>query len=160
MTVYFPDSPGAGPTGITRSVSSCAEGAGGPPPRSTLIPTSATTNLRMVIRSPSSPSFAEERSRLLLLSDRLLHVPPSEDETPDGLVLEPPCLPEVGDDLRVKAAAPQHPDAVVRLASGAGEQSRSLRGGYGAARLPPPDALSDVLGAVDDPPEGGRRHGL
>src|SRR2546430_7130356 len=137
MTVYFPDSPGDCPTGINCSVISCAEGAGGPPPRSTLIPTSATTNLRMVIRSPSSPSFDEERSRLLLLSDRLLRVPPSEEETPDGLVLKPPCLPEVGDGLRVKAAAPQHPDAAVRLASGAGEQRRSLRGGrHGAAPLP------------------------
>src|SRR5256885_12325460 len=103
-----------------------------------------SSDLRMVIRSPSSPSFDEERSRLLLLSDRLLRVPPSEEETPDGLVLEPPCLPEVGDGLRVKAAAPQHPDAVVRLASGAGEQPRSLRGGYGAARVQQLDALSDV----------------
>src|SRR5438445_188823 len=160
MTVYFPDSPGDCPTGINCSVISCAEGAGGPPPRSTLIPTSATTNLRMVIRSPSSPSFDEERSRLLLLSVRRLRVPPSEEETPDGLVLEPPCLPEVGDGLRVKAAAPQHPDAVVRLASGAGEQSRSLRGGYGAARLQQLDALSDVLEHVDDPQEGGDRHDL
>src|SRR2546422_5805926 len=160
MTVYFPDSPGDCPTGINCSVISCAEGAGGPPPRSTLIPTSATTNLRMVIRSPSSPSFDEERSRLLLLSDRLLRVPPSEEETPDGLVLEPPCLPEVGDGLRVKAAAPQHPDAVVRLASGAGEQPRSLRGGYGAARLQQLDALSDVLEHVDDPQESGDRHDL
>src|SRR3989475_2767984 len=160
MTVYFPDSPGDCPTGMNLSVISCAEGAGGPPPRNTLIPTSATTNLRMVIRSPSSPSFDEERSRLLLLSDSLLRVPPSEEETPDGLVLEPPCLPEVGDGLRVKAAAPQHPDAVVRLASGAGEQSRSLRGGYGAARLQQLDALSDVLEHVDDPQEGGDRHDL
>src|SRR6058998_2709549 len=160
MTVYFPDSPGDCPTGMNLSVISCAEGAGGPPPRNTLIPTSATTNLRMVIRSPSSPSFDEERSRLLLLSDRLLRVPPSEEETPDGLVLEPPCLPEVGDGLRVKAAAPQHPDAVVRLASGAGEQSLSLRGGYGAARLQQLDALSDVLEYVDDPQESGDRHDL
>src|SRR5439155_1305513 len=141
----------------TVQICSCAEGAGGPPPRNTLIPTSATTNLRMVIRSSSSPSFDEERSRLLLLSDRLLRVPPSEEETPDGLVLEPPCLPEVGDGLRVKAAAPQHPDAVVRLASGAGEQSLSLRGGYGAARLQQLDALSDVLEHVDDPQESGDR---
>src|SRR5439155_363209 len=113
-----------------------------------------------VIRSPSSPSFDEERSRLLLLSDRLLRVPPSEEETPDGLVLEPPSLPEVGDGLRVKAAAPQHPDAVVRLASGAGEEPRSLRGGYGAARLQQLDALSDVLEHVDDPQESGDRHDL
>src|SRR2546426_5145801 len=160
MTVYFPDSPGDCPTGMNLSVISCAEGAGGPPPRNTLIPTSATTNLRMVIRSPSSPSFDEERSRLLLLSDRLLRVPPSEEETPDGLVLEPPSLPEVGDGLRVKAAAPQHPDAVVRLASGAGEEPRSLRGGYGAARLQQLDALSDVLEHVDDPQESGDRHDL
>src|SRR3989442_4000983 len=97
----------------------------------------------MVIRSPSSPSFDEERSRLLLLSESLLRVPPSEEETPDGLVLDPPCLPEQGDGLGVKAAAPQHPDAVVRLASGAGEQARSLRGGYDAARLPQRDAFSD-----------------
>src|SRR5438093_151489 len=170
MTVYFPDSPGDCPTGMNLSVISCAEGAGGPPPRNTLIPTSATTNLRMVIRSPSSPSFDEERSRLLLLSDRLLRVPPSEEETPDGLVLEPPCLPEVGDGLRVKAAAPQHPDAVARAARetddsirvlrGAGEQSLSLRGGYGAARLQQLDALSDVLEHVDDPQESGDRHDL
>src|SRR2546428_4732185 len=151
MTVYFPDSPGDCPTGMNLSVISCAEGAGGPPPRNTLIPTSATTNLRMVIRSPSSPSFDEERSRLLLLSDRLLRVPPSEEETPDGLVLEPPSLPEVGDGLRVKAAAPQHPDAVVRLASGAGEQPRSLRGGYGAARPPQPHAFLAVAAHADDP---------
>src|SRR5207249_12247857 len=117
MTVYFPDSPGDCPTGINLSVISCAEGAGRPPPRNTLIPTSATTNLRMVIRSPSSPSFDEERSRLLLLSDRLLRVPPSEEETPDGLVLEPPCLPEVGDGLRVKAAAPRSEEHTSELQS-------------------------------------------
>src|SRR3989442_4259342 len=145
MTVYFPDSPGDCPTGINCSVTSCAEGAGGPPPRNTLIPTSATTNLRMVIRSPSSPSFDEERSRLLLLSDSLLRVPPSEEETPDGLVLEPPCLPEVADGLGVKAAAPQHPDAVFRLASRAGEQPPSLPGGYVAALLRQLTASSAVL---------------
>src|SRR2546426_12234634 len=160
MTVYFPDSPGDCPTGMNLSVISCAEGAGGPPPRNTLIPTSATTNLRMVIRSPSSPSFDEERSRLLLLSDRLLRVPPSEEETPDGLVLEPPCLPEVGDGLRVKAAAPQHPGAGVRLASGAGVQSRSLRGGYGADRPQLLDAFSDVLGQFCDPQESVDRRDL
>src|SRR2546428_12630678 len=160
MTVYFPDRPGDCPSGMNLSVISCAEGAGWPPPRNTLIPTSATTNLRMVIRSPSSPSFDEERSRLLLLSDRLLRVPPSEEETPDGLVLKPPCLPEVGDGLRVKAAAPQHPDAVVRLARGAGEQSRSLRGGYGAARGQPRGGLSGVLGHRGGPQGSGPRHDL
>src|SRR2546425_978180 len=86
MTVYLPDSPGDCPTGINCSVISCAEGAGGPPTRSALIPTSATTNLRMVIRSPSRPSFDEERSRLLLFSDGLLRVLPSEECTPAGLV--------------------------------------------------------------------------
>src|SRR2546426_12704613 len=122
MTVYFPDSPGDCPTGMNLSVISCAEGAGGPPPRNTLIPTSATTNLRMVIRSPSSPSFDEERSRLLLLSDRLLRVPTTEEETPDGLVLEPPPLPEVGDVHRGKTAAPRNEQTVLRFAFGAAER--------------------------------------
>src|SRR5256712_13438725 len=129
MTVYFPDSPGDCPTGINCSVISCAEGAGGPPPRSTLIPTSATTNLRMVIRSPSSPSFDEERSRLLLLSDSLLPVPPSEEETPNGLVPKPPCLPELGDALGVRAAAPRHPHPIVHPPAGAADAPPSLRGG-------------------------------
>src|SRR3989441_8121177 len=114
MTVYFPDSPGDCPTGINCSVISCAEGAGGPPTRSALIPTSATTNLRMVIRSPSRASFDEERSRLLLLSDGLLRVLPSEECTPAGLVRQPSCFLEVSDGLGVKAAAPQHSGAVVR----------------------------------------------
>src|SRR5438093_1794232 len=161
MTVYFPDSPGDCPTGINCSVISCAEGAGGPPTRSALIPTSATTNLRMVIRSPSRPSFDEERSRLLLFSDGLLRVLPSEECTPAGLVRRPSCFLEVGDGLGVKAAAPQHSGAVVRFANGAREQPRSLRSGrHGAARLQQLDALPDVLEHVDDPQEGSDRHDL
>src|SRR5437867_7508386 len=129
MTVYFPDSPGDCPTGINCSVISCAEGAGGPPTRSALIPTSATTNLRMVIRSPSRPSFDEERSRLLLFSDGLLRILPSEECTPAGLVRRPSCFLEVSDGFGVKAAAPQHSGAVVCPAMGAA--SRRAPSGQG-----------------------------
>src|SRR3989449_6783720 len=161
MTVYLPESPGDCPTGINCSVISCAEGAGGPPTRSALIPTSATTNLRMVIRSPSRASFDEERSRLLLLSDGLLRVLPSEECTPAGLVRQPSCFLEASDGLGVKAAAPQHSGAVVRLANGAREQPRSLRRGrHGAARLQQLHALPDVLEHVDDSQEGSDRHDL
>src|SRR3989442_14196753 len=153
MTVYFPDSPGDCPTGINCSVISCAEGTGGPLTRSALIPTSATTNLRMVIGSPSRPSFDEERSRLLLLSDGLLRVLPSEECTPAGLVRQPSCFLEVSDGLGVKAAAPQHSGAVVRLANGAREQPRWLRRRrHGATRLQQLDDFPDVCHDVVDHP--------
>src|SRR5213076_1114049 len=135
MTVAFPDSPGDCPTGMNRSVSSCAEGAGAPR-KSGLIPTTARTNVRTVIRLPSRPSVDKERSRSLLISDRLLRVLPSEEYTPDGLVCQPSCLLEVGDGVGVKAAAAEHPDAVVGLVNRAVEKPPSLRGGrHGEARL-------------------------
>src|SRR5438093_604192 len=104
MTVAFPDSPGDCPTGMNRSVSSCAEGAGAPR-KSGLIPTTARTNVRTVIRLPSRPSVDKERSRSLLISDRLLRVLPSEEYTPDGLVCQPSCLLEVGDRVGLTAAS-------------------------------------------------------
>src|SRR5882672_10161364 len=161
MTVYFPDSPGDCPIGMYCSVIFCAEGADALPHRSALIPTSATTNFRTVISPPLRPSLDEERSCFLLLSDGLLRVPPTEEWAPDGLVRQASCFVEVSDSFGVKAAAPEHASAVVRLASGASEKACSLRGGrHREARLQQHDALPDVLEHVDDSQEGGDRHDL
>src|SRR5438094_9899839 len=118
MTVAFPDSPGDCPTGMNRSVISCAEGAGAPR-KSGLIPTTARTNVRTVIRLPSRPSVDKERSRSLRISDRLLRVLPSEEYTPDGLVCHPSCLLEGAAAVGMQPAAAEPPRAVSRRADGA-----------------------------------------
>src|SRR5438094_8257459 len=110
---------------------------------------------------PLRPSLDEERSRFLLLSDGLLRVFPTEEVAPDGLVRQASCCLEVSDSFGVKAAAPEHASAVVRLVNGAREKARSLRGGrHREARLQQHDALPDVLEHVDDSQEGGDRHDL
>src|SRR5436189_228122 len=78
---------------------------------------------------PLRPSLDEERSRFLLLSDGLLRVFPTEEVAPDGLVRQASCCLEVSDRFGVKAAAPEHASAVVRLVNGAREKARSLRRG-------------------------------
>src|SRR5947209_66607 len=67
---------------------------------------------------PLRPSLDEERSRFLLLSDGLLRVFPTEEVAPDGLVRQASCFLEVSDSFGVKAAAPEHASAVVRLVNG------------------------------------------
>src|SRR3989441_3900412 len=162
MTVFFRDSTGDCPIGMYCSVISCADGADALPHRNALIPTSATTSFRTVIYlPPSRPSLDEERSRFLLLSDGLLRVLPTEEVAPDGLVRQASCFLEVSDSFGVKAAAPEHARAVVRLVNGAREKACSLRGGrHREARLQQHDALPDVLEHVDDSQEGGDRHDL
>src|SRR2546421_3057652 len=161
MTVYFPDSPGDCPIGMNCSVIFCADGADALPHRNALIPTSTTTNFRTVISPPSRPSLDEERSRFLLLSDRLLRVLPTEEVASESPVRQASCFVEVSDRFGVKAAAREHASAVIRLVNGAGEQPCSLRGGRDReARLQQHDALPDALEHVDDSQEGGDRHDL